>query len=118
MDCETNSWQARLYGFTYPLKGSHKLAPFTAETLGLSYLDGLNWAAGLARHAEDAVGFPDWVRFVRSVPVPLFATLLNRLVLACSHLSGIESPFEEGNRTHIQTNTISYAGIPIDPDHC
>src|SRR2546426_8007267 len=91
---------------------------FTAETLGLSYLDGLNWAAGLARHAEDAVGFPDWVRFVRSVPVPLFATLLNRLVLACSHLSGIESPFEEGNRTHIQTNTISYAGIPIDRDLC
>src|SRR5207244_6062135 len=88
----------------------------TADTLGLSYLDGLNWAASLARHTEYAVGFANRLRLVRSVLLPLIATLLNRLVIPCPHLSRNESPFEEGDRTHIKTDAISYTRIPIDCD--
>ena len=77
------------------------------------YLDRLGWAAGLTRHAEDAIRFPDWLRLVGPVGVPFFSPFLDCLVLPCSGLTGVEDPLKDEYRADVHADPVGNARLPV-----
>ena len=82
--------------------------------LRLGDLDCLSWAGRLARHAEDAIGFPYWIALVASELLVLRAAGLQDFVLPRPRLPGIEQPFKDENRANVHANAIGSAGLPVD----
>jgi len=79
-------------------------------------LDDLRRAGGLARHAVDAVRLSDHVGLVASIFVPLFAALLDDLVVSRALLAGSEKPLEHVDRADVHAHAVGDAAIEVDGD--
>src|SRR3989475_1029214 len=79
-------------------------------------LDDLRRAGGLARHAVDAVRLSDHVGLVASILVPLFATLLDDLVVPRAFLAGSQKPLEHVDRADVHADAVRDAAIEVDGD--
>src|SRR3990172_1114827 len=77
-------------------------------------LDDLRRAGGLARHAVDAIRFPNHVGFVRAVLLPLFAALLHDLVVAGPLLPGGEEPLEHVDRADVHADAVRNTSVEVE----